>query len=203
MICRKRPRTDETHIATNYVPELRQLVKAGVPHEISDDRQHPWVVRELEKALPFRARLRITAQILLQPLFGVSIHRAKLQHPQCLRVAPDALLNVDRGTRIDELNGKRKNDDDRPDQQRNGDGTEGPSWVAAIVNAVGQNTACDGVGYWQDTAVLVVWDDWGGWYDHVPPFKMVNDGVNGSAALRKSRSREVSMNPIGLNPREG
>ena len=121
MIRRKRPRTDETHIATNYVPQLRQLVKAGVPHEISDDRQHPWVVRELEKALPFRARLRITAQMLLQPLFGVSIHRAKLQHPQCLRVAPDALLNVDRGTRIDELNGKRKNDDDRRYQQRNGD----------------------------------------------------------------------------------
>ena len=45
----------------------------------------------------------------------------------------------------------------------------GPSWVASIVNTIGQNTACDGSGYWNDTAILVAWDDWGGWYDHEPP----------------------------------
>ena len=39
----------------------------------------------------------------------------------------------------------------------------GPSWVASIVNAVGQSK------YWNDTAILVTWDDWGGWYDHVKP----------------------------------
>ncbi len=39
----------------------------------------------------------------------------------------------------------------------------GPSWVASIVNAVG------GSKYWNDTAVIVTWDDWGGWYDHVKP----------------------------------
>jgi phospholipase C len=31
------------------------------------------------------------------------------------------------------------------------------------VNAVGESR------YWNDTVVLVVWDDWGGWYDHVKP----------------------------------
>ncbi len=42
----------------------------------------------------------------------------------------------------------------------------GPSWVANIVNAVGQSQ------YWNSTAVIVVWDDWGGFYDHVaPPFQ--------------------------------
>jgi len=61
-----------------------------------------------------------------------------------------------------------------------GDG--GPSWVAAIVNAVGNSSTqslgggqCD---YWgtnpnstisQPTVILVVWDDWGGMYDDVPP----------------------------------
>jgi phospholipase C len=41
----------------------------------------------------------------------------------------------------------------------------GPSWVASIVNAVGESK------YWRSTAVIVVWDDWGGFYDHVrPPF---------------------------------
>jgi phospholipase C len=39
----------------------------------------------------------------------------------------------------------------------------GPSWVSSIVNAVGQSP------YWQNTAVIVTWDDWGGWYDHQPP----------------------------------
>ena len=23
--------------------------------------------------------------------------------------------------------------------------------------------------YWQDTAIFITWDDWGGWYDHEPP----------------------------------
>jgi phospholipase C len=46
----------------------------------------------------------------------------------------------------------------------------GPSWVAAIVNAIGNS------GYWANTAIIVTWDDWGGWYDHVPPVQVVNDG---------------------------
>jgi phospholipase C len=46
----------------------------------------------------------------------------------------------------------------------------GPSWVASIVDAIGNSNSCDGnAGYWHDTAVLVTWDDWGGWYDHEPP----------------------------------
>ncbi|HKE37755.1 MAG TPA: alkaline phosphatase family protein [Candidatus Baltobacteraceae bacterium] len=39
----------------------------------------------------------------------------------------------------------------------------GPSWVASIVNAIGKSK------YWDSTAIVVVWDDWGGFYDHVPP----------------------------------
>jgi phospholipase C len=42
-------------------------------------------------------------------------------------------------------------------------GSGGPAWVASIVNAVGETA------YWQNTAILITWDDWGGWYDHVPP----------------------------------
>lgn len=46
----------------------------------------------------------------------------------------------------------------------------GPSWVAAIVNAIGNSNSCDGnTGYWKNTAILITWDDWGGWYDHEPP----------------------------------
>jgi phospholipase C len=42
------------------------------------------------------------------------------------------------------------------------DGT-GPSWVASVVNAIGNSS------YWADTAIFITWDDWGGWYDHVAP----------------------------------
>jgi phospholipase C len=39
----------------------------------------------------------------------------------------------------------------------------GPSWVAQVVNAIGESQ------YWDTTAIILVWDDWGGWYDHVAP----------------------------------
>ncbi len=49
-------------------------------------------------------------------------------------------------------------------------GNGGPAWVASIVNAIGKSTTCDnGQGYWDDTAIFITWDDWGGWYDHVAP----------------------------------
>ncbi len=47
----------------------------------------------------------------------------------------------------------------------------GPQWVASIVNAVGQSR------YWQSTAIFIVWDDWGGWYDHVPPQQVDANGL--------------------------
>jgi phospholipase C len=39
----------------------------------------------------------------------------------------------------------------------------GPSWVATLVNTVGKSQ------FWDSTAIFVIWDDWGGEYDHVPP----------------------------------
>jgi phospholipase C len=39
----------------------------------------------------------------------------------------------------------------------------GPRWVASVVNAIGESK------YWDSSAIFVVWDDWGGWYDHVSP----------------------------------
>ncbi len=53
-------------------------------------------------------------------------------------------------------------------------GKYGPSWVAAIINAIGQNPTCaPGTGdagqtFWNNTAIIVTWDDWGGWSDNQP-----------------------------------
>jgi phospholipase C len=47
----------------------------------------------------------------------------------------------------------------------------GPDWVASIVNAIGRSK------FWKSTAIVVVWDDSGGWYDHVPPPQLDYDGL--------------------------
>jgi len=47
----------------------------------------------------------------------------------------------------------------------------GPSWVASVVNAVGESK------FWKTTAIFVQWDDWGGLYDHVPPPYKDYDGL--------------------------
>jgi phospholipase C len=39
----------------------------------------------------------------------------------------------------------------------------GPSWVASVVNAIGKSPD------WDSTAIVVLWDDWGGWYDNAAP----------------------------------
>lgn len=53
-------------------------------------------------------------------------------------------------------------DEANSDHPDNGSDT-GPSWVTSIVNAIGESQ------YWDSTAIIVVWDDWGGFYDSVKP----------------------------------
>jgi len=53
------------------------------------------------------------------------------------------------------------------DHAESNEGT-GPSWVASIVNALGNSP------YWSNTAIIITWDDWGGWYDHVAPPSILN-----------------------------
>jgi phospholipase C len=55
------------------------------------------------------------------------------------------------------------------DHPANIPGNEGPSWVSTIVNAIGASP------YWGSTAIFITWDDWGGWYDHVPPPQVLID----------------------------
>jgi phospholipase C len=50
-------------------------------------------------------------------------------------------------------------DSDHPGNQSD----TGPSWVTSVVNAIGKSK------YWKSSAIVVLWDDWGGWYDDAPP----------------------------------
>ncbi|MGA7094971.1 MAG: alkaline phosphatase family protein [Candidatus Cybelea sp.] len=47
----------------------------------------------------------------------------------------------------------------------------GPAWVASVVNAVGTSQL------WNSTAIFIIWDDWGGWFDPVPPVFEDYDGL--------------------------
>lgn len=50
-------------------------------------------------------------------------------------------------------------------------GKGGPQWVSTLVNAIGQSK------FWDTSAVFVMWDEWGGLYDHVPPPTVDYDGL--------------------------
>ncbi len=47
----------------------------------------------------------------------------------------------------------------------------GPAWVTSLVNAIGKSK------FWKSTAIFIMWDDYGGWYDHVPPPYADYDGL--------------------------
>ena len=47
----------------------------------------------------------------------------------------------------------------------------GPSYVASVVNAIGESQ------FYNSTALFIVWDDWGGWYDDVAPPQLDRMGL--------------------------
>lgn len=48
--------------------------------------------------------------------------------------------------------------------------TEGQAYVTKLINAVMRSDA------WETTAIFLTWDDWGGFYDHVPPPRVDENG---------------------------
>ncbi len=48
---------------------------------------------------------------------------------------------------------------------------KGPDWIASVVNAIGESQ------YWPSTVVIVLWDEWGGEYDNVPPPQLDGQGL--------------------------
>jgi hypothetical protein len=48
--------------------------------------------------------------------------------------------------------------------------SQGQAWVTGLVNAIMQGPD------WSSTAIFLTWDDWGGFYDHVQPPKVDENG---------------------------
>ncbi len=49
--------------------------------------------------------------------------------------------------------------------------TQGPAWIASVVNAIGESK------FWNSTAIFILWDDWGGFFDPVKPVFEDYDGL--------------------------
>jgi phospholipase C len=49
--------------------------------------------------------------------------------------------------------------------------SEGQAYSTALINAIMQDDAI-----WSTTVIFLFWDDWGGFYDHVPPVKVDANG---------------------------
>jgi phospholipase C len=47
----------------------------------------------------------------------------------------------------------------------------GQNWSIALINAIMRSDA------WKDTLVVLTWDDYGGFYDHVPPVRLDDEGL--------------------------
>ena len=54
---------------------------------------------------------------------------------------------------------------------------EGEKNTVSLVNEIMQSD------YWNSTAIFITWDDWGGWYDHVPPPQVDKFGYGFRAPL--------------------
>jgi phospholipase C len=92
--------------------------------------------------------------------------RAKLVHPDTTVLTDIASGNLPQVSWVTPSG----SNSDHPGPQS---GDLGPSWVASIVNAVGQSK------YWDDTAVIVMWEESGGWFDPVVPQQLA-DPVTGA-----------------------
>jgi phospholipase C len=69
----------------------------------------------------------------------------------------------------------------------------GPAWVASVVNAIGESP------YWNSSAIVVLWDDWGGWYDNAnPPFEDYRGlGIRVPCLIISPYARETSPSQPG------
>ncbi len=78
------------------------------------------------------------------------------------------------------------------DHAGRGAGECGPAWVTSIVNAIGRSS------YWKNTAIVITWDEWGGWYDHVLPPRYA-DPVTGAYEGLGYRTPLIIVSPYAKN----
>src|SRR6266571_449370 len=97
---------DQRHLAAKYVPQLRQLVEAGLSEKTAD-RRHPRIPGQLEQRRAGRVDLAARPdepahELLVQLGIGVHLHRPKLEHREPFHHVPDPRLPEKDGPRRSE-----------------------------------------------------------------------------------------------------
>ena len=92
---------DEGHVSRQHVPELRELVEARSAKQMSQ-RRHARIVHDLEHdvrpGFSRRAGLDEVLHILLMnPMVGIHVHGAELEHRERSACLSDTLLPVEHG----------------------------------------------------------------------------------------------------------
>src|SRR5262249_42241320 len=92
-VCKRRPWSDERHVTTQDVPQLRELVKTGLPQDATD-RRNPWVISDFEQLVGpsfagDAAGLDERAdKFVVDLVVGVRVHGTELQHRERLHHLP-------------------------------------------------------------------------------------------------------------------
>lgn len=74
-----RARSDEAHLAPQYVPELRQLVEAGRAQDLANAGDHPRIVAQLVRRIPFGPGCRRGLEQMGKRCFAIAPHGAEFQ----------------------------------------------------------------------------------------------------------------------------
>jgi phospholipase C len=123
--------------------------------EVLDDAHIPWKYYAPHVSLPSQAQLSWSAFATIRYVFRGPDWGKNVVSPQ-VKFLHDAAAS--------ELAGVTWIVPDYFDSDHPGSQSDtGPSWVSAIVNTIGHGPD------WDSTAIVILWDDWGGWYDNVPP----------------------------------
>ena len=113
----RRPRSSEAHVATQHVPQLRQLVERG-PAQPPADARHAGIGGQLERVAANLVQLHELGQAILRAV----VHRPELQHLERAPVKSDAPLLEQRSSRRVLADRQREDQHQRREQhdQRSG-----------------------------------------------------------------------------------
>jgi phospholipase C len=157
------PGGDPTYCGSNGVVESVSLATAypGVPVMTSVCRDHPTIFDRLPASYTWKyyAHWKNDGTSLWAPTKAIA---HLVNSPNFVNNPGQIVTDINSGVlpNLAFVSPLPENSDHPGDMT---DNLAGQRWVASIVNAIG------GSSYWTNTVIILYWDDWGGWFDHVVP----------------------------------
>src|SRR6266446_7300370 len=89
-------RPHQTHLATKYVDQLRQLIQVTSPHDVAERNNS-----RITKRIQLRHRTihcdQTAQMVLMQSTVCVNVHRAEFPHPEEFSITSNSLLLIEDG----------------------------------------------------------------------------------------------------------